>query len=354
MTTEQTSEKERIPGPTPFESKLSKGWERFLAHVIEHGFEVGRRTPEDFIRHFPPASIMRGLGDRPELRSNILVICTGVRAKIALKKSAESCGEDLQIALDEDETDAETIVTLFDPDDRVRFMDPQALWTYVTEGDFWSTDPARDPAGHQRAAAHVAYIIDRALKDGLLTDREVVEGITTEKITECLPREALHEIIAGALAVAHEGKPFSEKDLLAFSPPSTLVQHIPLGVLWEQIVKPKIAQRHKLAPGPVPKPAGAAAPQAEKPDASPNVPNVPPAKAPDANLSDARALDASKLEAQELPAGILEDGDLDMDIDDVLDNLEARPDDDSDTRPPPSLREGKSNGKSESMPPPPM
>ena len=34
-------------------SNLSKGRERFLAHVIEHGFEVGRRSPEDFVRHFP-------------------------------------------------------------------------------------------------------------------------------------------------------------------------------------------------------------------------------------------------------------------------------------------------------------
>ena len=31
-------------------SNLGTGRERFLAYVIEHGFEIGRRTPEDFVR----------------------------------------------------------------------------------------------------------------------------------------------------------------------------------------------------------------------------------------------------------------------------------------------------------------
>src|SRR5258706_14739404 len=120
--------------PGAFESKLSEGRQRFLAHAIEHGLSHGRRTPEDFIRHFPPAAIMHGLRDQPQLRSNILVIATGVRAKIALTKPAESCGIDLQIAREEGEADAETVVQLFDPDDRVRYLDGIALWGFVTEG----------------------------------------------------------------------------------------------------------------------------------------------------------------------------------------------------------------------------
>ena len=123
-----------------FVSRLGHGKERFLAHVIEQGLEVGRRTPEDFIRHFPPGMIMLGLGDRPDLRANILVLTTGVKLKIALKKSAETSGEDLQIALDEQETDAESIVLLFHPDDRVRYLDHRKLWSFVTEGEFWRVD----------------------------------------------------------------------------------------------------------------------------------------------------------------------------------------------------------------------
>ena len=67
-------------------STLSKGRERFLAHVIEHGFEVGRRSPEDFVRHFPPTLIMEGLRDQAKLRANILVAATGLKEKVAIKK----------------------------------------------------------------------------------------------------------------------------------------------------------------------------------------------------------------------------------------------------------------------------
>lgn len=242
------------PERAPFESQLPEGWQRFLAHVIEHGFDVGQRVPDDFIRHFPPGAIMRALESEPKLRANILVICAGTRHKIAIKKSAESCGEDLQIALDEDETDAETIVTLFDPDDRVRFLDSQELWRYVTDGDFWQTERKSNPKVHERAAAHIAYIVDRALVDGLIDHREIVEGITTQKITELLPREALHRLIAGALSASHEGHAFSERDLLTLCPPSMLASHVPLAILWERVVAPKIAARHKLVPSAVPRP----------------------------------------------------------------------------------------------------
>lgn len=233
----------------PFQSKLSEGWKRFLAHVIEHGFEVGRRAPEDFIRHFPPAVIMEGLRHKPVLRANILVICTGIRMKIALKKSAESCAEDLQIALDEDEADAETVVTLFAADDRVRHLDAQMLWTYVTEGEFWEAKD--DPIASQ----HLAYILQRALDDGLLSHREVVEAISTEKLASLLPREQLHQLLAGALKASHASKAFSEADLLATVPPSELVKSIPLPELWEKIVVPHVAVRHKLEDAPVPVPA---------------------------------------------------------------------------------------------------
>src|SRR5213593_928343 len=83
------------------ESTLEPGMLRFIAHVMENGLNVGLRSEHDFIRHFSPRDIMTGLADRPDLRANILVSATGIRAKIAAKKAAESAGEDLQIALDE-------------------------------------------------------------------------------------------------------------------------------------------------------------------------------------------------------------------------------------------------------------
>jgi len=40
--------------PKPFDSKLGTGKERFLVQVMVHALEAGWRTPEDFVRHFPP------------------------------------------------------------------------------------------------------------------------------------------------------------------------------------------------------------------------------------------------------------------------------------------------------------
>jgi len=300
------------PETTPYESQLPEGWQRFVAHVVEHGFKVGRRAPEDFIRHFPPSAIMAGLEGEPERRANILVICTGVRMKIALKKTAESSATDLQIALDEDVTDAETIVTLFDPDDRVLYLDSQKLWDYVTEGEFWSGDDAS-------SQEHVAYMLRRGLQDGLLTHREIVEGITTEKIAELLPREELGKVIAGALAAGHDGEPFSEARMLELVPVRTLVENIPLADIWSGVIAPEIAERHGLA-------AATDAPEVDEADEADD-------EARDAEVDDAQAEDeASTAEAEEAsPQKVVvkppakaelrddeDEGDLDMDIDDVL------------------------------------
>lgn len=240
----------QVTAELPFRSTLPGGPQRFLAHAIEHALSCKRRTARDFIRHFPPAVIMEGLEDEPELRANILVTATGVRLKVALKKSAESCGSDLQIALDEKETDAETVVALFNPDDRVRFLDNRALWSFLIEGEFWRVDPKKDPGLHDIAAQHICYLIERALDDQLLSHRDVVQGITVESMANLLPRSELPKIIDAALALGAEKKPFVERDLLEALGISTLTAHIPLVSLWTQVVVPFIAEPHGFAAKP--------------------------------------------------------------------------------------------------------
>ncbi len=246
-----------------FESSLPQGRQRFLAHVIEHSLSVGRRTHDDFIRHFPPALIMEGLRDQPQLRANILVITTGVKTKIARKKNYESAGNDLQIALEEGEADAETIVTLFEPDDRVRFLDPKKLWAYVIEGDFWR---AKSGIDFDIAKAHIAFMLDRALKDELVSHLDIVEGMTVSKLAEHLPRIELEKIITAALMQSQKEKPFREEDLLRETPSTTLVEHVPLPHVWETVVEPKIARAHDFLHN-LPSP-GAIARKSEAPPAT--------------------------------------------------------------------------------------
>ncbi len=233
-------------GDPTFISTLKEGHQRFLAHAIEHSFVCGRRTAQDFIRHFPPSAIMKGLEHHAELRASILVLTTGLKQKIALKKEWEDAATDLQIALDEGETDAESIVALFESDDRVRYLDPQRIWAFLTEGDFWRGSSNKALADIARN--HVAFLLERALEDKLITHRDVVEGVTVEELANRLPKAELGRLISCALQNADKGTFFTESDLLATTPPRVLVQHVPLAHLWDAVIVPRVAQRHGYAP----------------------------------------------------------------------------------------------------------
>jgi hypothetical protein len=248
--------KEPDEGREQFRSRAESGADRFLAEVIVEALRVENRTAKDFIRHFPPAAIMSGLADEPTKRAHILVNTVGVREKIALRKSAASAGEDLQIALDEGETSEADIVGLFDPDDRVAFLERTALWKFVTEGQFWN--PSDEHL--ERSKALVAFVLDCAIANGLVTHEQVVVAATVDTIAVRLPRRLLGEIIGAALA---GGGPFTEQRLLELAPPASLVKHIQLDYLWNEVVLPRVAREHGFEPkGEESKPDDAAASEA--------------------------------------------------------------------------------------------
>lgn len=233
---------------TNFESKLEKPEQRFLAHVIEHAFQVGRRLSSDFVRNFSARAVMSALERRPDLRADILVPATGVNHKVALRKSAESSGEDLQIALDEGVTTAEDIVKLFRPDDRVRYLDNQKLWSFITEGEFWKTDKSKG-AAFDRAKQHVAFMLDRGLADGLLSHEDLIGGVSVDTIAQSLPRKKLGDIISAALAMGRDKKAFTERDLLGAAAAAVLVEDVSLLHIWETVIIPKIAVAHGFVEG---------------------------------------------------------------------------------------------------------
>jgi hypothetical protein len=222
---------------------------------------------------------MKALESQPELRASILVITTGIRAKVALKKDAESCGVDLQIALDEEEADAETIVTLFDPDDRVQYLDHRALWAFITEGDFWAADRNASPQAYDRAATHLSYMLDRALEDGLLTHADIIDGITIAKLAELLPRTELEKVLTAAIQAGRSKRPFVDRDLLGATPTSMLVSHVPLPWLWDKILVPKVAVARGLEADPGSVVAIVEAPMVEEAppvvEAAPSAPSTP-------------------------------------------------------------------------------
>jgi hypothetical protein len=229
---------------------------------MEHSLHIGRRSPEDFIRHFPPEAIMKGLENQANLRANILAHTTGIKHKIATKKSWQSAAEDLRIALEERETDAASVIAAFEPDDRVRYLEDKKLWAFIIEGEFWATSPKQE--AYAKAKVHVAYMLDRALVDELVTHRDIVEGITVEHLVMCLPKNELGKIIEGALSNAHRNAPFTEQDLLSTRPPRVLVEYVPLSLIYDSVIDPKIARSHGYAE-PLPAAVAAEAPVEEQP-----------------------------------------------------------------------------------------
>lgn len=223
-------------------SELKTGRERFLAHVIEHALQVGRRSPEDFVRHFPPSEIMEGLKDRPSLRAKILVPTVGTKHKVALKKSWQSAADDLAISLGEGETRAAMVVELFDPDDRVTYLDDAKLWKFITEGEFWKADAKGKNA--KIAQQHVAFMLTQALEDKLITHEDVVEGISVAELALRLSKDALGKIIEEALKQGKTGSAFTEANLLGAMPPEVLVEYVPLPHIWDTVIQSKIAERH--------------------------------------------------------------------------------------------------------------
>ena len=125
-------------------SQLKTGAERFLAQAVGRALDDHWRTPEDFLRHFKPLDIMTGLEKAPDLRATLLVKGAGVHEKIARKKSTSSAAEDLRIALDEQVTSPAEVLALFPADDRVRFLERQKLWAFVTEDQFWTNESQKD------------------------------------------------------------------------------------------------------------------------------------------------------------------------------------------------------------------
>jgi hypothetical protein len=214
--------------------------------VIEHCFQVGRRSAADFARHFPARAVMGSLDRRPDLRADILVPATGINHKVALRKSAESSGEDLQIALDEGVSTPDDMVKLFRPDDRVRYLDNRKLWSFVTEGEFWKTDKSKG-ASFQKAKDHIAFMLDRALADGLLSHSDLIGGVSVDTLAQSLPRQKLGEIINAALAMGRDKKAFTERELFNAAASAALVEDVSLLHIWETVIIPKIAQAHGLA-----------------------------------------------------------------------------------------------------------
>ncbi|HVJ19032.1 MAG TPA: hypothetical protein VM686_26615 [Polyangiaceae bacterium] len=218
-------------------SQLKTGAERFLAQAVGRALDDHWRTPEDFLRHFKPLDIMTGLEKAPDLRATLLVKGAGVHEKIARKKSTSSAAEDLRIALDEQVTSPAEVLALFPADDRVRFLERQKLWAFVTEDQFWTNESQKD-----RGFDRMAFFLNTALGESLITLQDLTDGVTFETISKRLPLAELQKVVLHALKTGRGKSPLSEESLLEVVPLRDLISYIPLDHIWKRVVVAKVAQ----------------------------------------------------------------------------------------------------------------
>jgi len=246
-----------MEGNAPFVSKLPEGPARFLAETLDHALVNGRRTAEDFIRHFPPNAIMAALDAVPKLRAAFLVTLVGVKEKTALRTSTADAGRLLESALEEGDADAQSVAAIFDPDDRIQYLDAKRIWTFLLEGEFWRVARSKDGGAYKISQAHVAFMLDRAIAHHLLSYEQLIDGITIEVIAEKLPRNDMARILKNAIAAGRSGKPFNDADLYNGMSSSTIVDYVPLPHVMQSVIAP-MALTAGFVEAPAPKPAPAA------------------------------------------------------------------------------------------------
>jgi hypothetical protein len=220
-----------------FATDLPTAAERFLARALAQTLDEKWRSADDFLRYFPPRDIMQALSGQDTLRAGILIGAAGVHAKLARKKPPESAAEDLELALAEGVTDAEQILELFPVDDRVRFLDPQKLWSFVSEAAFWQSTAS----DHARAIARMSFLLEAALQEELILLPQVIEAIGFSEIAEHLPPARLSVVVRRALDLGHGGRPLDEAALLEVVSLSELLEVIPLEHVFRAIIVERIA-----------------------------------------------------------------------------------------------------------------
>jgi len=225
--------------PAQTSSELPTGAERFLSRVAQHTTKNGWQSPEDFVRHFGPQSLMQALAKADTLRSRLLIELANVHEKIAVKKSIDSAAEDLRLALEEGITTPQAVLEQFGADDQVRYLKPTALFSYLFEDAFYR---ATDDAKKERAVARLAFLIEVALSENLLTLAQMADGIGFEVIAEHLPPAVLKEVVVGALQGGRQKEPLTEQRLLEMVPLVKLLGCLPLEVVWSRVIIERVAK----------------------------------------------------------------------------------------------------------------
>lgn len=228
-------------------SELDSPRDRFLTRVVARALSGGWRISEDFLEHFPPRVLIRALQSETETRVTLLVETVGIHPKIAEMLSPEGAAEDLRLAIETGIADARKVISLVPLAKWIQRLNPAALWTFAVDGG-WLEEGEKDARHRQRALDRVAFIVQGAIADELITFRDVTHALGDGKIARLLSPDQLRVAFAHALECAHQDRIPEEETLLgAASDVTDLLARAPLRDVWEHLIVEKIAKPHGLA-----------------------------------------------------------------------------------------------------------
>src|SRR5262245_21505278 len=230
----------KTPLPPAASSPTASG-KRYLSHLMDHAFREGWRTPDDFVRCFPAHSLMTALKAAPELRVKLLAAATGIYEEILRRKSPALAAEDLRIALEEGTTNSLQLLSVFSPEDRVRYLDAHRIWDFLAEDQFWLLDNEAGEEQRRGAGERMTFTLTQALTERLITLRDILDGLTYDAVADALSPHELRAVVRFALLKGRDGIGLSEKVLLEVLPLEKLVRSVPLDHIWQEVVIRRLA-----------------------------------------------------------------------------------------------------------------
>lgn len=257
--------------------------ERFLRRVVDEALEHGWRTAPEFLRAFPPAVLVESLP--AELRTRLLVEGAKIPAKIAVRHSAAAAREDLEIALDEGLTTAQSLCALIPGEARARHLDAGRLWAFATGGE-WLGRAALDEDSRRRAVERIRNIVRFAAAEGLVEEGATLSSIAPSELAARASVPALRRAFALAVESAERGEVLDKEELYDLVGAAQVLEALPPDQLWAEVVLVKIVgplsldrlgpQRSAPTSTPLPAPNGAATRSAPPPPSSAAKGSLPP------------------------------------------------------------------------------
>jgi hypothetical protein len=225
----------------PYESTPVELW---LVTAFETVFSLEFYTPDNFLKAFPPADIVKHLSARPDLRGNIFMKVLGMPRLTSERIKQHTAVEVLVGAVETGDATAERILEALNPADIAHYFPKQDVWAFITSKPWWKEGDVKIA----KARECVLTLITHALSDSTLTAAMVVEQISLDVLGRDLPEKIVRDLFVDAGVNGFRRQPFTSDLILKIATPRCIVESVDLAYLYEKVLH-HAASRYGLVSG---------------------------------------------------------------------------------------------------------